>query len=310
MSVPLRRPTTAALDLRADSDRKYPDSTLLAGSAGRGWSTLYAELRAHPAGTIRSAVQDNIEVLVTLSGTRHGLVHRAGAGRQQQTRATAGTIWLVPSGVGTEEIVVTAPIPKILHLYLPARQIELLAEQYDLPKAPTRAIQYLGGLQDALIHQLGLAVQTELDRETATTRMFVETAALMLAARLAQRYSDADARADAGPIRKRLDGARLRRVLDHIDQHLEEEITVADLAGAAALSAFHFTRLFTAAMGMPPYRYVGRRRLDRAMALLAQGELPLSEIAYRCRFSSPASFHRAFRRATGMTPGAYRRLAC
>ena len=106
----------------------------------------------------------------------------------------------------------------------------------------------------------------------------------------------------------RLDSARFRRVLDFIDRHLEEKITVAGLADLANLSAFHFTRMFTAAVGVPPYRYVSRRRLENAMAMLAIGKLPLCEIAHRSRFSSQAGFNRAFRRATGMTPGEYRRL--
>jgi AraC family transcriptional regulator len=60
---------------------------------------------------------------------------------------------------------------------------------------------------------------------------------------------------------------------------------------------------------MPPFRYVSRRRLEAAMALLAAGRLPLAEIAFRSGFSSQASFTRAFRRATQMTPGEYRRGA-
>ncbi len=64
--------------------------------------------------------------------------------------------------------------------------------------------------------------------------------------------------------------------------------------------------MFTAAIGIPPYRYVGRRRLESAMTMLAIGKLPLHEIAHRSCFSSQAGFTRAFRRATGMTPGEYR----
>jgi AraC family transcriptional regulator len=66
--------------------------------------------------------------------------------------------------------------------------------------------------------------------------------------------------------------------------------------------------MFTAAAGVSPHRYVSQRRLKSAMAMLAIGKLPLSEIAHRSGFSSQASFNRAFRRATGMTPGDYRRL--
>jgi AraC-like DNA-binding protein len=56
-------------------------------------------------------------------------------------------------------------------------------------------------------------------------------------------------------------------------------------------------------MGVPPHRYVSRRRLESAKAMLATGRASLSEIALESRFSSQSSFTRAFRRATGMTPG-------
>jgi AraC family transcriptional regulator len=148
----------------------------------------------------------------------------------------------------------------------------------------------------------------EMAEETATGRMFAETSSLMLAARLAHRYADGSFLKPGTVGGQRLDGIRLRRVLDHIEQHLEDEMTVADLAGLANLSTFHFARMFTATLGVPPFRYVSRRRLEHAMALLAAGTFPLSEIAHRSGFSSQAGFNRAFRRATGMTPGEYRRL--
>ena len=83
------------------------------------------------------------------------------------------------------------------------------------------------------------------------------------------------------------------------------DITVADLANVACLSIFHFTRTF-AAMGVPPHRYVSRRRLESAKTMIATGRASLSEIAFNCQFSSQSSFTRAFRRAVGMTPAEYR----
>ncbi len=105
----------------------------------------------------------------------------------------------------------------------------------------------------------------------------------------------------------RLDDGRLRRVLAYVEEHLAEDITVADLANVACLSIFHFTRAFAAATGVPPHRYVSQRRLESAKAMIATGRASLSEIAFDCRFSSQSSFTRAFRRATGMTPAEYRR---
>jgi AraC family transcriptional regulator len=99
----------------------------------------------------------------------------------------------------------------------------------------------------------------------------------------------------------------LRRVLAYIEEHLADDIAVADLANVACLSIFHFTRAFAATMGAPPHRYVSQRRLESAKAMIATGRASLCEIALDCRFSSQSSFTRAFRRATGMTPAEYRR---
>lgn len=103
-----------------------------------------------------------------------------------------------------------------------------------------------------------------------------------------------------------LDQIRLRRVLSYISINIDDDITLADLAGIAGYSPFHFARKFTLALGVPPHRYVSRMRLERAMAELATGKLPLAEIALNAHFSSQASFTRAFHRATGMTPKEYR----
>jgi AraC-like DNA-binding protein len=104
-----------------------------------------------------------------------------------------------------------------------------------------------------------------------------------------------------------LDNRRLRRVLEYIDAHLAEDITVAALAKVACFSVFHFTRAFSAAVGAPPQRYVRQRRLERAKALIAVESISIARAAFMCGFSSQASFTRAFRKAAGMTPAGYRR---
>jgi AraC family transcriptional regulator len=95
----------------------------------------------------------------------------------------------------------------------------------------------------------------------------------------------------------------------YIEEHPAEDIAVADLANVACLSIFHFARAFATTMGVPPHRYVSRRRLESAKDVIATGRASLAEIALDSRFSSQSSFTRAFRRATGMTPAEYRR-AC
>jgi AraC family transcriptional regulator len=292
-------------DWRVDGQRKYPRSRLLLSSADRGWTTLSAELRSHSAGRIVSIEQQSVEVVIALAGT-DGPVTRIVAGRQEQTRPDAGTIWLVPTGVGLEEIVISAPMPKTLHLFLPIQQFDALADQYNLDESLVRSVQYVGGLSDELIRQVGASVLNELSEQTATSRMVAEMSSLMLATRLIQNYVDRNLINRITGAARSLDHARMRRVLDYIDQNLEEEFTISDLARRAHLSAFHFARMFANTMGAPPRRYISQRRLESAKKMIGTGRLPLSEIAFRSGFSSQASFTRAFRRATNMTPGEFR----
>jgi AraC family transcriptional regulator len=217
-------------------------------------------------------------------------------------------VWLVPTGVGPEEIILSKPMPRTLHLFLPIEQFDVLADQYNLTKSLVRSVQYVGGLNDELITQVGISVLNELSEPTSTSRMFAEVSSLMLATRLIQQYVDQDLIDRIASCAQGLDQVRMRRVLEYIDRHLEETFTVSDLAAIANLSVFHFSRMFANTMAVPPRRYVSQRRLGAAKVMLSTGKYPISEIALRSGFSSQASFTRAFLRATNMTPGAFRRL--
>jgi AraC family transcriptional regulator len=217
-----------------------------------------------------------------------------------------GAIWLSPAGVG-KEIVITAPIPQTMHLYLPTALFDRLKDDFNLPIASAHSIRHAAGIGDDLIDQIGRSILSELTNQTAAGRMYVETASLTLAARLLQKHCDSGACAPTEPSAHSLERIRLRRVLDYIAAYFHDDITLVDLAGIAGYSPFHFARKFTLAMGTSPHRYISRIRLENAMVELAAGKLPLAEIALNAQFSSQASFTRAFHRATGMTPKEYRR---
>ena len=104
-----------------------------------------------------------------------------------------------------------------------------------------------------------------------------------------------------------LDGDRLARVLDFIATNFRTDLTIQKLASIACYSSSHFSRKFTLTVGLSPRQYIGRLRLEKAMEELRAGRLSLAEIAFNARFSSQASFTRAFRRATGATPKEYLR---
>ena len=168
-------------------------------------------------------------------------------------------------------------------------------------------MRYLAGLHDELIRQVGWSLMAEMRAPTSTGQMRVESMSLALTARLVERYVSGISPSRSVQTRHLLDERRLRRVLQFMAEHLEDEIDLNELAAVSCLSPFHFNRMFANRMGVPPHRYLGLLRLERAKTLLALGQLSLAEIAFACCFYSQSNFSRAFRRATGTSPLRYRR---
>jgi AraC family transcriptional regulator len=101
--------------------------------------------------------------------------------------------------------------------------------------------------------------------------------------------------------------ARFRRVLEHVDGCLDDDLTVDALAGVAAYSKFHFLRQFSALFGISAHELVQLLRLRRAAHELAYRERPVIEVALDARYESPEAFARAFKKAFGQTPTEFRK---
>jgi AraC-like DNA-binding protein len=81
------------------------------------------------------------------------------------------------------------------------------------------------------------------------------------------------------------------------------------MAREAGLSTFHFLRLFARVLGVTPHQYLVRSRLRRAARLLADGDRPVTDVAFDVGFGDLSNFVNAFRRAAGVSPRAFRKLA-
>jgi len=104
-----------------------------------------------------------------------------------------------------------------------------------------------------------------------------------------------------GPVRARRE---LRLARDYLHAHTEARVTLDDLAQEAGLSPYHLARLFRAAYGLPPHKYLEGLRVRRAESLIRAG-LPLAEVALAAGFSSQSHLNRSFKQVLGVTPGGY-----
>jgi len=98
-----------------------------------------------------------------------------------------------------------------------------------------------------------------------------------------------------------------RRAAEMVRQSLDGNIRLSDMARECGLSVSHFTRAFRKSFDMSPYRWLLERRIDRAKALLATGDIPIADIAIQSGFSDQAAFTRAFARIVGDSPARWRR---
>ncbi len=100
---------------------------------------------------------------------------------------------------------------------------------------------------------------------------------------------------------------RILRVLVHIQEHLDEPLTLEELARGAHFSPYHFHRIFRGIVGESLGEHVRRVRLDRAAQHLLYTERPVTRIALEAGYETHESFTRAFRAAFGASPSEYRR---
>jgi AraC family transcriptional regulator len=166
------------------------------------------------------------------------------------------------------------------------------------------------GVSDPVLTQLGAALALALapGEGNAAGRLVRESLGTALVGHLLRAHTGAP---PARRLARRSPGARLppatlRALVDHVEARMASELPLRDLAAVAGMDVFGFSRAFKATTGEPPHRFVLHARLDRAKVLLRDATLPISDIALRTGFATPSHFAAMFRRATGLTPGAWR----
>ena len=214
-----------------------------------------------------------------------------------------GSIMLVPAGSPVQ--VRSSGHKDELHIFLEAGVVaRVAAEAFDLDPARV-SVPPLDGLDLPHLRATMSAVDAELTTGAAGGRLAAESLANVLAVQLLRQVL-VPRQSERGR-----DGAlpqgTLRAVVAYIEDHLDAGLTLAQMAAAAHLSAYHFARQFKAATGVPPHQYVIARRVERAQQLLQpDGDVCLAEIAARAGFSDQSQLSQHFKRLVGVTPRQFR----
>lgn len=99
---------------------------------------------------------------------------------------------------------------------------------------------------------------------------------------------------------------RITRVLDHIHAHADQDLSLDQLADIAAMSRFHWQRVFSAVMGASPAAVIRSVRMHKASMMLVRTDRPIADIATAVGYSNDRSFARTFKDSYGYTPTAFR----
>ncbi|MBE9141477.1 helix-turn-helix transcriptional regulator [Nodosilinea sp. LEGE 07088] len=155
------------------------------------------------------------------------------------------------------------------------------------------------GVQDQLIYQIGLALLAELRAPGFGSHWYAETMATALAVHLLRYYSASESDAPGG---YSFSQPKMKQVVDYINDNLEQDLRLKELAAIAQLSQFHFCRAFKQVVGVSPHRYLICQRIERAKTLLHSGDMSIGAVAIACGFNHQSHLHRHFKRLTGVTP--------
>lgn len=154
--------------------------------------------------------------------------------------------------------------------------------------------------KDKHIQALMQALLVEAEMGGPNGRLYADTLSTALAAHFVNHYSiDSSI---ALPSLQGFERQQFGRVIDYIEAHLTEDISLSDLALVAGLSKFHFSRLFKQTIGLTPHKYLLKRRIEKAARVLKRGHLSIADVAFMFGFTDQSHFTRAFKQVKGVTP--------
>jgi AraC family transcriptional regulator len=193
----------------------------------------------------------------------------------------------------------------VMHLYLPRGALNAVAAEVGGSTIDSLELEPGACADDAIARHLLLSLRPVLERPAQANALFVDDVAAALCSHVAQTYGGI--RGLGTLPRGGLAPWQEKRAKELLESDLSGEFPLSRLALECGLSVRHFTRGFRQSVGMPPHRYLLKRRIERARDLLRDPDLTLLEVALACGFSDQSHFSRLFRASMHMSPGAWRR---
>jgi AraC family transcriptional regulator len=211
-------------------------------------------------------------------------------------RDLAKKITFVPAGHEYHESQDLRTLSRVTYFFFDPAKMPLFSETGAVDLAPRLYFE------NAALWDTALKLAKVMESGSAD-RLYVEALGTVLAHELA--HLESGTPPVQALVRGGLAAWQQRIVTEYIEEHLDQQISLATLAQLVRLSTYHFCRAFKQSLGIPPHRYHTSRRIEHAKTLLAKPAPSVTDIGLTVGFSQTSSFTAAFRRATGFTPTGY-----
>ena len=289
--------------IAAPSSNALPDPVLT--SIGLGWNAMQISQCEYPLSGVATthASSDNRIVLIR---NRLAVIDRLEKGEWSPTTYGWGSGFLeTPGQTSRFRWSLDDGELSLITIFLPTELVMSVADA--MPRTGVLQNGQLPELQhfdDRLLQQFSVGVLCAV-RANAPPFYGYAAAQWIAAHLLAGPKSGWDWHRSAS--REHLSDRRLLRVLDYIEAHLGERLSLSEMAKEAGISEHHFLRLFRKQIGTTPHRHVKQLRLHVAAKLLQQTDKSVLDIALTCGFVTASHFAATFREAFDESPVAYRK---
>jgi AraC family transcriptional regulator len=192
---------------------------------------------------------------------------------------------------------------EVIQLFLPVSAFEEFADQMRVPRIDTLNCPMTTGRQDDVMLHLASSLIPAFMRQNEVPRLFADHLFEAIRFHMAVTYGFLPA---GEPVSGRLSSWQLKRAEELLLDDLAANRSLAELAAACDVSIRHFSRAFKTSTGVPPHRWLLKRRIERAKLMLLNSQTGISEIAQDCGFSDQSHLTRVFHAATDSTPASWR----
>lgn len=215
----------------------------------------------------------------------------------------ANKLCLMPKGHRSDW---TFSVPfRFFHFYFEQTHLQNFAEQVFDKEGRHIELTEQTYVEDKFINQLVRETILKLDWDNSTDKLMISHSQQLLLLHLIRQYCH-----NAPKTVLNSGGLAIfnqRRIVDYIQANLSTSFTLSDLATLANLSDFHFARMFKVSFGCSPHQYVLSQRVEMAKKLLSSHNMPLTDIALSCGFSSQQHLSQQFKQRVGVTPAVFRK---